>query len=531
MSHIDPYKSSPRRALRRLSSRLPLSLMLVSTMLAIPELALAKSAPLAENHNPAIAPATKEHACYVDGIAEKVLCGKVSVAENPAKPDGKQLDIHYVILPAIKNANPEQALLAIAGGPGQSAIDNAAGFDRMLKEVRQFKDVLLIDQRGTGKSHLLGCEQLTTLDAFAINDELQDPKAEMAKCLAKIDADVSQYGSLNAIADFEAVRQQAGYKQLDLYGISYGSRMAQVYMKQYPQALRTVTLDGVVPMQQNIIVISDAIARATHLMLSDCEQDALCHQRFPNLSRQLIQVEAELKLKPKVMTIMQPKSGEPAEFTLTASKFLGTIRMALYSPTTRALLPYAIEQAAAGNVQPLLGLHALTLDGAGIAMGMHASVVCAEDIPFITDELAAQANATPTGKSMLHALTLACGAWQVPAVTPEFHQAVASDIPTLLLSGKLDPATPPSWGELAAVNLTNAQHLVAPYAGHGVAYQSCANELIATLVKQGNLTALDSQCLQKDVRRSFYLNANSLETLSAPKPSTAATSTNAGVTP
>ncbi|MBV7317233.1 alpha/beta hydrolase [Shewanella sp. NIFS-20-20] len=498
-----PHPLSSFRRLVRWPRR-SLSLLAATVALATPTWSWAQTSPQAS-----------EQPCYVEGISEQVLCGQVSVPENAAQADGKKIDIHYVILPAIKNANPEQALLAIAGGPGQSAIENAAGFDRMLKEVRQFKDILLIDQRGTGRSNILACDTLDTINALALNDEQQDARTEMARCLADIEADIGQYGSMNAIADFEAVRQQAGYSQLDLYGISYGSRMAQVYMKQYPQILRTVTLDGVVPMQQNILYISDAIARATELMLSDCQQDSLCQQRFPQLPQQLAAVEQQLAQAPLVTNVMQPRSGEPAEFTLTRSKFLGTIRMALYSPTTRALLPYAIEQAAVGNLQPILGLHALTLDGAGIAMGMHASVVCAEDIPFITPEMETMANGNYTGQTMLKALAASCDVWQVPAVDPSFHQPVVSDTPTLLLSGQLDPATPPSWGELAAVQLSNAQHLVAPYAGHGVAYQTCGNELIATLVKQGNLDTLDSQCLQKDVRRNFYLNANSLETLAA----------------
>ncbi|MGI2258679.1 alpha/beta hydrolase [Shewanella sp. GXUN23E] len=452
-------------------------------------------------------------ACHIEGIDEKVRCGSVTVAENPDKPDGRQIDVHYVVLPAIKNADPDKALLAIAGGPGQSAIENAAYFNQMLGKVRQFRDILLIDQRGTGLSQPLACEDMTPINALAYNDENLDMPALTQACLQQQQADVTQYGSLSAVRDFEAVRQAAGYSKLDIYGISYGTRMAQVYLKHYPQVLTTVTLDGVVPMQQNLMYISEAIARATDLMLTDCEQNAACQQAFPQLRSQLAEVEQQLAQQPVSAKVNDPMSGEVSELLLTRSKFLGAIRMALYSPTTRSLLPYAINQAAAGNYQPILGLYGLTTDGAGIAMGMHASVVCGEDIPFVDDTVEQVANRTFVGSEMLSSLREVCSVWQVPPVDPSFHQPVNSDVPVLLLSGEMDPATPPSWAELAMVDLRNATHLISPYAGHGVASQTCANGLIATLVKTGSLKEQDASCLDRDISRSFYLNANTVEPL------------------
>ncbi len=451
--------------------------------------------------------------CYVDGIDEKVRCGSISVPENPNKQDGRKIDIQYVILPAIKNAEPGKALLGIAGGPGQSAIESAGYFDKLLTKTRQFRDILLIDQRGTGSSNILACDNMSPVDALAINDEAQDMVALTKECMDAQNADITQYGSLNAVTDFEAVRKAIGYEQLDVYGISYGTRMAQLYMRQYPEATSTVILDGVVPMQQNLIYIGDAIARATEIMLSDCEQNQACNQAFPELRNDLNAVSDRLAEQPLQTQVNDPVAGEMTDLTLTRSKFLGAIRMALYAPNTRSLLPYAISQAAEGNYQPILGLYALTTDGAGIAMGMHASVVCGEDIPFVDEKAAEVANRTFVGGEMLRGLTEICTIWQIPPVSPEFHQPIASNIPTLLLSGEMDPATPPSWAELAKVQLTNAEHIVSPYAGHGTAAQTCAHGLIATLVKDGSLENLDTECMERDTSRSFYLNANTVEPL------------------
>lgn len=452
--------------------------------------------------------------CYVEGVSDRLNCGFVTVPENPNKPNGKQIQVHYVVLPAVKNVNHEEALLAIAGGPGQSAIDNAAGFDAMLSKVRQQRDILLIDQRGTGRSNLLTCDE-GAQSPLSFDDDNADTKAETQKCLAKIDADVTQYGSLNAIKDFEAVRQHLGYKKLHVYGISYGTRMAQLYMRLYPTYLATVTLDGIVPMQQSVLEIGASIDRGFDLLFKDCQETAACHAQFPELKAEFDQVAASLAKAPVMENVYDPVTGEKTMLTMTRGKFYGSIRMALYQANVRALVPHAIHQAAKHNFQPILGLYSLTIDNAGMAMGMHASVVCGEDMHRITPAMREQAQHSFMGKTMLEGLEATCEVWKVPAVDDSFSEPISSDIPTLLLSGEIDPATPPSWGELAMEKLTNAKHFVAPYATHGVAYQSCANNLIADLVRSGSVKDLDGECLKKDVRRSFYLNASSVEPLNA----------------
>lgn len=466
--------------------------------------------------------ASKTDTCYVEGVSDRLNCGFVTVPENPNKPDGKQIQVHYVILPAVKNVNHEEALLAIAGGPGQSAIDNAAGFDAMLSKVRQQRDILLIDQRGTGRSNLLTCDE-GAQSPLSFDDDNVDTLVEAQKCLEQLDADVTQYGSLNAIKDFEVVRQHLGYKKLHVYGISYGTRMAQLYMRLYPEHLATVTLDGIVPMQQSVLEIGAAIDRGFDLLFKDCQETAACHTQFPELKTEFDQVAASLAKAPVMENVYDPVSGEKTMLTMTRGKFYGSIRMALYQANVRALVPHAIHQAAKDNFQPILGLYALTLENGGMAMGMHASVVCGEDMHRITPAMREQTQQSFMGKTMLEGLEATCAVWKVPAVDDSFSEPISSNIPTLLLSGEIDPATPPSWGELAMEKLSNAKHFIAPYATHGVAYQSCANTLIADLVRSGSVNDLDGECLKKDVRRSFYLNASSVEPLNATSTKTTTT--------
>ncbi|MCL1078499.1 alpha/beta hydrolase [Parashewanella spongiae] len=452
-----------------------------------------------------------EH-CYLKGVSDRLICGSIKVAENPNKPDGKQIDIHYAVIPAIKPSYPQEAMLAIAGGPGQSALDNAAGFDRMLSQVREQRDILLIDQRGTGRSNILSCE-VGDINALTYNDDDLDTPAETKKCLQASDNDVTQYGSEIALTDFEAVRQHLGYQKLHIYGVSYGTRMAQLYMRHYPQSIATVSLDGVVPMQQSVFAISNAIERATQLMIKDCKQSATCNEQFPNLQQALNDVDAQLAVAPYKGMVSDPYTSEKTELVFTRSKFQTSIRLALYSTSTRALLPHAIYQASQGDMQAMLGLYSLSIGSLDLAMGMHASVVCGEDLPRITDKIRTQMQATYTGKTMLKGIEETCEIWKMPTVEHSFSEPISSDIPTLLLSGELDPATPPAWGDLATAKLANSLHLVAPYATHNVAAQSCANQLIADLVTSGTVKDIDGSCLDKDVSRSFYLNASSVEVL------------------
>ena len=355
MFHGKRDRSETRKAINSVKGK-PLmtligTLVISSIILSLPAFA---SADADNSENNTRAPASQnEQTCYLDGLSEQVSCGFITVPENPAKPDGKQIEIHYAVLAAIKSDNHSEAFLAIAGGPGQSAIDNAAGFSRMFRKIRQSRDILLIDQRGTGRSNILNCEGDGFEDPLAINEADFDVDTETQACLDELDADVTQYGSLNALDDFEAVRKHLGYKKLHVYGISYGTRMAQLYLRHYPEVLSTVTIDGVVPMQQSVLAIGNAISRAFDLLIKDCNTNKLCGAQFPNLKADLASVDAKLAIAPMVSQVRDPLTGEATQLTMTRAKFMGAIRMALYMPNVRALIPHAISEAAKDNFQPI----------------------------------------------------------------------------------------------------------------------------------------------------------------------------------
>ncbi|WP_417350141.1 alpha/beta hydrolase [Ferrimonas sp.] len=451
--------------------------------------------------------------CYLDGLNEQIECGSLSLPEDYTQPKGHQIEVHFARIPAIKQVPGMAPLLAITGGPGQSALNDAALFEKVFSRIRQKRDLILIDQRGTGRSNLLNCDAQLFGSPLPTNDETLNYEQLLSQCLSTMDADVRHYDSLNALKDFEAIRQHLGIDRWHLYGISYGTRMAQLYMRHHPQAVQTVTLDGVVPMDQPVVTISDAVARASMQLFEECRQDPHCHQQFGDIEQKLGTVLSRLAAKPVELQVTDPLSAAPATFLVTPTKLQSAVRMALYSPSSRALVPFTIDQAWRGNFQPLLGMQVTSEeDGFGIALGMHLSVICAEDQPRLTAKEARRlSNASLTGKNMVNLFSTACTLWQVPAATAEFGEPLTSEIPTLLLSGEKDPATPPSWGIKAQAGLSNSLHLIAPYATHGVAFQSCAPRIIRAFIDSGSIESLETDCLQMDTRRAFYLNANGVE--------------------
>ncbi|MCG7533432.1 alpha/beta hydrolase [Pseudoalteromonas sp. OOF1S-7] len=448
--------------------------------------------------------------CYTKGLADRLMCGSVKQALSANKSE--KISIHFAVIPAIKQVHPTEAIMAFAGGPGQSAIEVAAVFARVLRYAREERDIILVDQRGTGKSTLLQCDMDPLEAQFAFNDDalpiFEYSRDETQKCKNKLNTDLSHFTTVAAASDFEAVRQTLGYQKLHLFGASYGTRIAQEYMRRYPQAVASATLDGVVPMQQSLVAIGDAIDDSLQAIFSDCADNADCRGQYPQLEQQYHTLLTRLEAQPASVQVPHPRTHNAIGLVLTQSKVRSAIRMALYSHATRALVPLAISEAGKGNYLPLVGLMGSDSGFGSLAMGMHSAIVCAEDWPLLTGRTRARFSDSYFGRMMIESLDASCPIWQVEAVGKAFYQPLSTSIPTLLLSGGLDPATPPGWAELAMVNMTNARHLVAEQATHGVAAQSCADKLVAEFINHTEPKELDAGCLEKTAVRRYFMNLN-----------------------
>lgn len=450
--------------------------------------------------------------CHVDGIKEGILCGTLSVAENPEKPDGKKISLNVTVLTG-HNVTPESVpLLILAGGPGQAATEMTAGLNHILKQVRQNRDIVFIDQRGTGKSNSLQCTNLE-IEGLGLDIDLsQFDLAEQAKeCLTLLkDSDLSQYSTNQAIDDFEAVREALGYQQFHLYGASYGTRAGLVYLRRYPQSVASAVLDSVAPTQQAVGLFGQTFTNALDLVIQNCKDNEQCHQAFPNIKQDFVEFIGKLEHGAIKTQVIDPLMGTDTPLFFDRDKMLNTIRAALYAVQTQSLLPLIITEANKGNFRPFLGLYAAQSSGMGLHLGLTLTIICSEDWPRVTPAmLAADNDNYAMGDSVSRTWVEMCKVWPKYEVAESFAEPVKSDVPTLLLSGRLDPVTPPSWGDQAAETLTQSRHMVAYNGAHSIVSHTCAPKVIARFLDEGDLQKLDDSCLTKQRKTHFMINANS----------------------
>lgn len=452
--------------------------------------------------------------CHVEGIREQILCGSLKVAENPQQPKGKQIDIYMTVLPSFNAAQKNNPMLFLAGGPGQSATEQTALINRMFAGVRQSRDIILIDQRGTGQSNPLQCTNMQSDDlALQIDFTGEDLAAQAATCLALFkDSQLSFYTSDQAIDDFEAVRKALGYQQFHLYGGSYGTRAGLVYLRRYPAAIASAVLDSVAPTQVAIGTFGKSSERAFELLIDDCNANPACKTAYPSIKQELTALVATLNKVSTELQIMHPVTGLETPLLFERLKFLNTLRTALYSTRMRKMLPLIISEANKGNYKPFAGLYGALNSGPGVGMymGLTLNILCNEDWPRVTDaQLKVDDDNYVVGNMTTQTWVQMCSVWPRYKVADSFSEPVVSDVPTLLLSGRLDPVTPPAWGDMAGATLSHSRHLVAVNGSHTIATHTCAAKLVAEFLDGKDLAALDDSCLSKKRQMPFMINPSS----------------------
>jgi pimeloyl-ACP methyl ester carboxylesterase len=414
---------------------------------------------------------SKPHACSLGGIPGDVLCATYPVWENRDRRAGRRIFLNLVILPALSAAHAVDPLVILAGGPGQAATDLIQTFQRN-RELRARREIVFVDQRGTGGSNPLNC------DLYGSPPEPERilagpfPIDAVRACRQRLQAiaDLGQYTTAAAADDLDEVRRWLGYDKINLWGGSYGTRAVQVYLRRYVEHVRAAVLDGVLPVDELIPLHQPSAAqRAVDLLF------ARNRAAFPNLEREF-------------RSLFDP--AKPGTLGLAEG-----IRHALYGGDGPAF-PELIQRAAGGDPGPLreravqaeIGLSRLSI-------GLNLSVTCAEDIPFLDDATIARETAgTFLGDGRIQSQRAACREWIRGAVPPDVHQPVRSAVPVLLFSGGRDPVTPPSFGDHVAATLPNSRHLVFPDSAHG-SFGACARQLLADFIANASPRTLDAGCI------------------------------------
>lgn len=434
--------------------------------------------------------------CRVEGMPNELLCGQVSRPLDPGKPDGILIEVHFVVVPAMaRNKQPDPVLL-LAGGPGQSAIALAPVVMGRFGRLNNRRDVVFIDQRGTGKSAPLQCRDESELPlAQALDPQLQQER--LLQCRAELSklphGDTRFYTTTIAMQDFEAVRSSLGAPQWNLVGASYGTRAALEYLRQYPGKVRRTVLDGVAPADM-VLPVSFSIdsQAALDASLQACEGLTDCAKHYPRLREEWADLLGSL---PRRVAVSHPLTGLVESFVLTRDMLLRAVRGPLYAPAFAAALPAAIHAASQGRWEGVIGLSGTIGSGKNmrLAMGMHFSVICAEDIPRMGASSAAVG--ADFSRMDVKLYTQACANWPTGNVPAAFYEIPVAPSPVLLLSGGADPATPPRHAERVQRALdSKAQHIVVPQGGHGVMGVGCMQEVVFRFID----TRLDEAALPQD---------------------------------
>lgn len=434
------------------------------------------------------------------GLSTAAWCADFPVPENRDDPRSRKIKLKLAVLRSSAQVPSRDMLAFLAGGPGQAATEAASTVANVLQPLRAHRDVLLLDQRGTGGSNALSCKDSNSITAQ--DDEDSDDVGKIrrgaAQCLKRLSqrADPRYYTTTVAVQDLEDVRKALGSPAFDLIGVSYGTRMAQQYLMRHPDAVRSVVLDSVVP---NSLALGESFAQtldeALKLQFARCTAEPACKQRFGDPDQTLYQLRDALRANPHQVSFRDPETYRTVQRVLSESSLANVVRMFAYTPPTAALLPMSIDAAAHGDVGPLLG-QAKILSGdlsELMGSGMQYSVICSEDADLLTPR--PQDEQTILGTKMVDGLKAICSVWPKGTRPADFHQPLKTDKPILLLAGQYDPVTPPRYAEEVAKDLPDARVLVLKGQAHSVMAAGCAPKLIKKFVEGLDPKALDAKCL------------------------------------
>ena len=438
----------------------------------------------------------------------KARCGTFLRPLNPADPASPEIALSVAVVPALSLEPQPDPLVVIAGGPGQASIAFYAGWYSAFERVRRDRDILLIDQRGTGKSAPMACD----IDEDLIEGEYSTEQTLQVtnQCLESLPYDPRYFTTSVAITDLEALRAALDYPQLNLYGVSYGTRVAQHFARRYPTTARTVILDGVVPPQ---VPLGPEIATESQLaverVFDRCAADVECNENFPNLHQDFVELQELFRDSPPAVSLPDPTTGRIEAVTLGTEEFGIAIRLLLYSHRSIAIIPLLVHEAAAGNYLPLAAQFQMTATELteSINIGMHNAVMCTEDVPFIdSDKVDHEALAASyLGPLQLEALQTICSIWPAGVLDADLREPVATDIPFLLLSGSADPITPARYAIEAAVDLDTAWLLTGENQGHGQAVVGCMPRLVSEFIATATLEGVDTSCIDESFTMPFFL--------------------------
>lgn len=429
-------------------------------------------------------------------------CATLRVPEDRSSANGRKIDLAIAWVPSAAKTPARDPVVMLAGGPGQSALDAFPTVYPAFREILRQRHVLLIDQRGVGRSNPLACPRTLNSEALRLLDAggVDEARRLTADCLQELgrNVDVRAYTTSAYIADLEDVRRELGIPQFNLVGVSYGTRVALEYLRRHPASIRTVVLDSVVPPS---LALGNEHAKnleaAVNAQFARCAEDPGCAQRFGSPRARLDELLQRLREHPQQVRYRDPLTYEQREDEVTDATLAAVVRFHAYAPQLFGMLPMLLAEAASGQFENLMAQSRMLeqLIGEQIHVPLQLSVMCAEDAPGMRVDPADAG--TILGTEFVDYTLAQCAAWPRGTMPPDFHDAVKSDRPVLLLSGELDPVTPPRYADEVQRTLPNSRHFVFRGQGHSVMGVGCGPRLVAEFVAAADAKSLDGGCLDQ----------------------------------
>lgn len=522
----------PRRHPAALLRALLLISGLISGLISTGACALRSPAPTPDETAAGV-PAGWLRPCWLPGVGRQAYCGNYEVFEDRAARRGRRIPLAVAFLPARSATPAPDPVFYLDGGPGNAATEAAAEIAELLGPLLEDRALVLVDQRGTGGSNPLSCDlgephrqsmpsgATAALDTEAELFGLARVRACREKLAAR--ADLTLYTTPLAMADLDEVRAALGFERINLLGASYGTSAAQVYMRQYPDRVRSVVFlaPGPIDLRYPLFAARD-VQRALDLLFADCGADPACAAAFPRLREDFAAVVARLGQGPVRLEIPEPRSRRLETVVLTLDLLRLTLPYRLYSTEAAARVPLAIHQAAEGDFTALArASHTIWKQTwAAPSQGLYLSVSCSEDAALLDPHLASTPSrpARPEPDALVAEATrdtfvgdlrvrlhrTRCGAWPRGTLPAGYWDPVRSDTPALLLAGEVDPILPPVWAEEVARHLPNSRLVVVPQASHWPV-TPCTRNLIREFLAAGSTEGLDTACVQATRRPPFVL--------------------------
>ncbi|MFI9203017.1 alpha/beta fold hydrolase [Streptomyces sp. NPDC053048] len=446
-------------------------------------------------------------------VLAKARCGTLTVPENRAKPDGRQITLAVAVVPAAAAQPKPDPIVWLAGGPGDDAVGEAKmAIDGGLNRDR---DVIFMSQRGTYSADpALTCRTIDEFNARAVGLVYGAPSTERLHVeatracrdqLAGRGVDLGAYNDTESAADYADLRVALGIDQWNVFGISYGTHLALIHMRLHPQGIRSVGIDGILPPSRAGSALTWSSARqGFDGLFKACAEQPACNSRYPNLSATFERLVRELEARPVTTTVTVPGHPTPVKVVLDGGALVNWMTSATHVAPG---VPRSLDELAHGNPRRIAEQWAggkLSPQAFGrVAHGLVYGVFCSEWVPYES-----RAEAIRGGRAVfpsfprsvlaqapqLAFLRQDCHVWNVPAAPPSIRDVTRSDIPTLAVSGGFDSQTGADNGPYVARTLSRATVVTVPYEPHVVfATSRCAQEITASFFD--NPTAPKTGCL------------------------------------